>query len=159
MSWWSCFREPTCAFSDRHGALARSVLQEQPIDCLVIGPGAPVLDPKACEPLLIDAGTGLGQPAVVFYRADRSATSYDEFRRRFKDRLTFREAPSRERLLEQTAFFLHRSLDSLGEKARQELESLRESQQVLADRKVLIVDDDMRNIFALATVLDEQGMT
>ena len=57
------------------------------------------------------------------------------------------------------SFFLHRNLDSLSEKARQELESLRESQHVLADRKVLIVDDDMRNIFALATVLDEQGMT
>jgi CheY-like chemotaxis protein len=140
-------------------ALARTILQEQPIDCLVIGPGAPVLDPKACEPLLIDGGTGLGQPAVIFYGADRSETGYEEFRRRFKDRLTLREAPSRERLLEQTVFFLHRGLDSLSEKARQELESLRESQQVLADRKVLIVDDDMRNIFALATVLDEQGMT
>jgi signal transduction histidine kinase/CheY-like chemotaxis protein/HAMP domain-containing protein len=140
-------------------ALARSILLEQPIDCLVIGPGAPVLDPKACEPLLIDGGTGLGQPAVIFYGADRSETGYEEFRRRFKDRLTLREAPSRERLLEQTVFFLHRGLESLSDKARQELESLRESQQVLADRKVLIVDDDMRNIFALATVLDEQGMT
>ena len=55
-------------------ALAKSVLLEQPIDCLVIGPGAPVLDPKACEPLLIDGGTGLGQPAVIFYGADRSET-------------------------------------------------------------------------------------
>ena len=101
----------------------------------------------------------MGQPAVIFYGADRSETGYEEFRRRFKDRLTLREALSRERLLEQTVFFLHRSLESLNDKARQELESLRESQQVLADRKVLIVDDDMRNIFALATVLDEQGMT
>jgi CheY-like chemotaxis protein len=140
-------------------ALATTILREQPINCLVIGPGAPVLDPTAFESLLVDESTGLGQPAVIFFRADRSETGYEEFRRRFKERLTLREAPSRERLLEQTAFFLHRNLDSLSEKARQELESLRESQQVLADRKVLIVDDDMRNIFALATVLDEQGMT
>ena len=111
-----------------------------------------------CEPLLIDEGTGLEQPAIVFYAANRDEHAYDEFRRRFKDRLTLREAPSRERLLEQTTFFLHRNPDSLGENARNELESLRESQPALADRKVLIVDDDMRNIFALATVLDEQGM-
>ena len=145
-------------FAFETAAAAAALLREQPIDCLVIGPGAPALDPEACEPLLIDSGTGLRQPAVVFYAADRAAGCYDEFRRRFKDRLTLREVPSRERLLEQTVFFLHRGVESLSEKARYELESLRESQQVLADRKVLIVDDDMRNIFALATVLDEQGM-
>jgi signal transduction histidine kinase/HAMP domain-containing protein/DNA-binding response OmpR family regulator len=139
-------------------AAASDVLREQPIDCLVIGPDAPTLDPELCEPLLIDEGTGLNQPAIVFYAANRDEHGYDEFRRRFKDRLTLREAPSSERLLEQTTFFLHRNPDSLGEKARHELESLRESQPALADRKVLIVDDDMRNIFALATVLDEQGM-
>jgi len=94
----------------------------------------------------------------VFYSGSRSEHGYEEFRRRFKDRLTLREAPTRERLLEQTTFFLHRNIDSLSEKARLQLESLRDSQQALADRKVLIVDDDMRNIFALATVLDEQGM-
>ena len=139
-------------------AEADSILCEAPVDCLVIGPGAPVLDPKACEPLLDDDGTGLGRPAVVFYGPEAAASSYEQFRHRFKDRLTLREALSRERLLEQTAFFLHRKLDSLSDKARLELESLRESQQALANRKVLIVDDDMRNIFALATVLDEQGM-
>jgi signal transduction histidine kinase/HAMP domain-containing protein/DNA-binding response OmpR family regulator len=139
-------------------AAASNILREHPIDCLVIGPDAPTLDPQLCEPLLIDEGTGLEQPAIVFYGANHAEPGYDEFRRRFKDRLTLREAPSRERLLEQTTFFLHRNLASLSEKARHELESLRESQQALADRKVLIVDDDMRNIFALATVLDEQGM-
>jgi CheY-like chemotaxis protein len=139
-------------------AAASAILREQPIDCLVIGPDAPTLDPQLCEPLLIDEGTGMEQPAIVFYSGSRSEHGYDEFRRRFKHRLTLREAPTRERLLEQTTFFLHRNLESLSEKARLELETLRDSQEALADRKVLIVDDDMRNIFALATVLDEQGM-
>jgi CheY-like chemotaxis protein len=145
-------------FAVDNAAAASDILHDKPIDCLVFGPGAPTLDPKACEPLLNDGGTGLRQPAVVFYSPDRAATCYEEFRQRYKDRLTLREAPSRERLLEQTVFFLHRNIESLSDKARHELESLRESQHVLADRKVLIVDDDMRNIFALATVLDEQGM-
>jgi signal transduction histidine kinase/CheY-like chemotaxis protein/HAMP domain-containing protein len=146
-------------FPISNAAVAGSILREQPVDCLVIGPGAPVLDPKACEPLLYDDGIGLGRPAVVFYGPNAPPGAYEQFRQRFKDRLTLREVASRERLLEQTAFFLHRKLDSLTDKARQELETLRESQQALANRKVLIVDDDMRNIFALATVLDEQGMT
>jgi signal transduction histidine kinase/HAMP domain-containing protein/DNA-binding response OmpR family regulator len=145
-------------FAVATAAAASTILREQPIDCVVIGPDAPSLDPQLCEPLLIDEGTGLEQPAIVFYSGSRREHGYEEFRRRFKDRLTLREAPTRERLLEQTTFFLHRNLDSLSEKGRLELESLRDSQQALADRKVLIVDDDMRNIFALATVLDEQGM-
>ena len=146
-------------FPVANAALACSILQEQPINCLVVGPGAPALDLHACEPLLVDDGTGLGQPGVVFYGEGRSEAGYEEFRRRFKDRITIRESQSRARLLEQTAFFLHRNIEALSEQARHELEVLHESQQALASRKVLIVDDDIRNIFALATVLDEQGMT
>jgi len=146
-------------FPVANAALACSILQEQPINCLVVGPGAPALDLQVCEPLLVDGGTGLGSPGVVFYGAGRSQEGYEEFRRRFKDRIIIRESQSRERLLEQTAFFLHRNLETLSEHARHQLEALHESQKVLAGRIVLIVDDDMRNIFALATVLDEQGMT
>ena len=139
-------------------ALADNIPRDQRVDCFVIGPGSPALDPKVFEPLLLENGIGLGQPAVILYGPDRSETDLDKFRQRLSDQVTLREAASRERLLEQTTFFLHRDLDSLSEKARQELETLRDAQQALAGRKVLIVDDDMRNIFALATVLDEQGM-
>ena len=146
-------------FPIANAALAITILREQPIDCFVIGPGAPTLDMKLFEPLLFDGGSGLGQPAVIFYGPDRAKTHYEKFRQRLKDRITLeREATSRERLLDLTTFFLHRNPDALSEKARQELESQRNSQQSLTGRKVLIVDDDMRNIFALATVLDEQGM-
>ena len=145
-------------FPIANSALAITILREQPVDCLVIGPGAPALDLKLFEPLLFDGGGGFIQPAVIFYGPDRAKTAYEKFRQRLKDRITLREASSRERLLEQTTFFLHRNPESLSENARQELESQRNSQQSLAGRKVLIVDDDMRNIFALATVLDEQGM-
>jgi len=137
--------------------VATSILRDQPMDCFVVGPGSPALDLKVFEPLLFESDTGLGQPAVIFY-GPRSETAYEKFRQHLKNQVTLREATSRERLLEQTTFFLHRDLDSLSDKARQELEALRDSQQALAGRKVLIVDDDMRNIFALATVLDEQGM-
>jgi signal transduction histidine kinase/HAMP domain-containing protein/DNA-binding response OmpR family regulator len=139
-------------------ALVPNILRDQRVDCFVIGPGSPALDLKVFEPLLLENGTGLMQPTVILYGPHRSETDYEKFRQRLKDRVTLREVTSRERLLEQTAFFLHRDLESLSEKARQELEALHDFQQALEGRKVLIVDDDMRNIFALATVLDEQGM-
>jgi signal transduction histidine kinase/CheY-like chemotaxis protein/HAMP domain-containing protein len=140
-------------------AAASHILRQQPIDGLIIGPGAPVLSQEDCELLLGNGGTGLDQPAVIFYGAERSGPEIGELRHRLKDRLSVRDAATRERVLEHTTFLLHRELESLSEKARAELEHLRESQHPLADRKVLIVDDDMRNIFALATVLDEQGMS
>jgi len=55
-------------------------------------------------------------------------------------------------------FFLHRNAASMSPDERQAMEELHCSNRILEGRKALIVDDDMRNIFALATVLDEQGM-
>jgi len=70
-----------------------------------------------------------------------------------------REAHTLERLLDATAFFLHRGTAAMSERERRSVQQLYDSQRVLDGKKALIVDDDMRNIFALATVLDEQGMT
>jgi CheY-like chemotaxis protein len=55
-------------------------------------------------------------------------------------------------------FSLHRSLGDLSASERQAIEDLHRDSRVLEGKKALVVDDDMRNIFALATVLDEQGM-
>src|SRR5205085_7418781 len=68
---------------------------------------------------------------------------------------TVRHVQSPERLLDQAAFFLHRDVAKMTEGKRQVLQELHQSNKALAGRKVLIVDDDIRNIFALSTVLEE----
>ena len=92
------------------------------------------------------------------------------YRRRTTGALGALEAPSdgcsrcarrarAERLLDYVYFFLHRSAAAhVGRTSASALEELHSSSRILEGRKALIVDDDMRNIFALATVLDEQGM-
>jgi CheY-like chemotaxis protein len=55
-------------------------------------------------------------------------------------------------------FFLHRSIFGLSQEERHAVQELHNSSRVLEGKKVLIVDDDMRNIFALSTVLHDQGM-
>ena len=65
---------------------------------------------------------------------------------------------SPERLFDETALFLHRVVADLPEAKRQMLERLHGSNDVLRRRKVLVVDDDARNIFALTTVLENQDM-
>ena len=69
-----------------------------------------------------------------------------------------REGRSVDRVLDQVYFFLHRNAATMSPDERQALEDLHTSNRILERKKALIVDDDMRNIFALATVLDEEGM-
>ena len=72
--------------------------------------------------------------------------------------IVLKDVQSPERLLDETSLFLHRVVAELPEEKRQMLERLHNSNEVLRGRKVLVVDDDARNIFALTTVLENQEM-
>ena len=66
---------------------------------------------------------------------------------------------SPERLLDETALFLHRVVADLPPEKQQMLDRLHRSDEALVGKKVLVVDDDVRNIFALSSVLERRGMT
>jgi CheY-like chemotaxis protein len=65
---------------------------------------------------------------------------------------------SPERLLDETALFLHRVVTDLPSEKQKMLERLTSSDEDLINRTVLLVDDDARNIFALSSVLERRGM-
>ena len=65
---------------------------------------------------------------------------------------------SPERLLDETALFLHRVVSDLPEEKQRMLDRLHRSDEDLFGRTVLVVDDDVRNIFALSSVLERRGM-
>ena len=66
---------------------------------------------------------------------------------------------SPERLLDETALFLHRVVADLPAEKQKMLDRLHRSDDALVGKKVLVVDDDVRNIFALSSVLERRGMT
>jgi CheY-like chemotaxis protein len=82
----------------------------------------------------------------------------DELSARGCDALTLRQVHSRERLVDLVAFFAHRRVTRLPEAQLAVLEALHQSDSPLDGRKVLIVDDDIRNIYALRSVLEEHNM-
>ena len=72
--------------------------------------------------------------------------------------IVLKDVQSTERLFDETALFLHRVISELPQAKRDMIERLHGSNDVLRHRRVLVVDDDIRNIFALTTVLENHEM-
>jgi signal transduction histidine kinase/CheY-like chemotaxis protein len=122
-------------------------------DCLLIDAAVTGLGPQD----VVDAveRRGLAQlPVVVYNGAQGDATPWSPRQGGF----AVREARSMNALLDAAAFFLHRNPAAMSELEREAVEAMHGGHRTLEGKKALIVDDDMRNIFALATVLDEEGM-
>ena len=96
-------------------------------------------------------------PVVVFTGKELSKAEEIQLRSAAKS-IVLKDVQSPERLFDETALFLHRVVAELPEPKRKMLDQLHNSNEVLKRRKVLIVDDDARNIFALTTLLENQEM-
>ncbi len=130
-------------------------LEDDNFDCVVLEDGFPGVDPHECRSLLA-AQADLGPLPLVVYRGGGKDAGKVPWHS--DDTVTVREAHSVPRLFDNTLLALHASLARLLEARRALINSVHESTQPLSGKRVLIVDDDMRNIFALATVLEEHGM-
>jgi len=96
-------------------------------------------------------------PVVVYTGRELSADEEDQLRKLAKS-IVLKGVRSPERLLDETALFLHRVIADLPANKQRMLEELHQRPEALAGRKVLVVDDDVRNIFALSSVLERHGM-
>ncbi|HEV2777166.1 MAG TPA: response regulator, partial [Solirubrobacteraceae bacterium] len=95
----------------------------------------------------------------VIVHTGKELTRREETRlRRYADSIIVKDAASPERLLDETALFLHRPEAGLPADSRRVLEQLHAHDDVLAGKRVLIVDDDVRNVFALTSALEARGM-
>jgi CheY-like chemotaxis protein len=102
--------------------------------------------------------SGLDIPIVVFTGQELSEDDQNRLRTAAKS-VVIKNVQSPERLFDETALFLHRVIENLPKAKQEMLRRLHESNEILQGRKVLIVDDDAGNIFALSTVLENQDMT
>jgi CheY-like chemotaxis protein len=141
------------------GDEALRILADGNVDCLVVDESIADLDPQDVVEVLETRPVTQLLP-IVFSGAAGSKGGEEKLARwrHGEGALALREAHSTERLLDYVYFFLHRSTGSLSQDERRKLEDLHGASDSLKAKRALLVDDDMRNIFALATVLDEQGM-
>jgi CheY-like chemotaxis protein len=139
------------------GAAAMEALESARFDCMVLDLTLP--DISGFDLLdRIGANERLRDLPVVIYTAKELSRKEVTKLKRYAKTIVMKDARSPERLLDETALFLHRSQASLPEQQRRILEEIHAADGGLAGRKVLIVDDDLRNIFALSTLLERQQM-
>jgi CheY-like chemotaxis protein len=96
-------------------------------------------------------------PIIVYTGKDLTRAQETELKR-LTESIIVKDVKSPERLLDETALFLHRVEDELPEAKRRLLQQLHHKDPVLAGGRVLVVDDDLRNIFAITSALERQDM-
>jgi CheY-like chemotaxis protein len=139
------------------GSDAMTALLATPFECCVVDlrlpdmTGFELLDLIHSEPSVRDV------PVVVFTGKDLTPEEESRLKVVAKSVL-IKDVRSPERLFDETALFLHRVVTDLPVPKQEMLARLHRSNEALQQRRVLVVDDDVRNIFALSTLLENHGM-
>jgi len=140
------------------GEEALSLVNEQQFDCVVLDLRLPDMSGFDILEQLRENRNLSELPVVVF--TGKELTAEEDARLHTLARsVVVKDVESPERLLDETALFLHRVVSDLPPEKQKMLDRLHRSDEALVGKKVLVVDDDVRNIFALSSVLERRGMT
>ncbi|MDB4950012.1 MAG: ATP-binding region ATPase domain protein [Gemmatimonadetes bacterium] len=136
---------------------ALAQLRSQHYDCMVLDLGLGGMDGfKLLE--TVKRNPELQDVPIIIYTGKDLSPQEETQLRRYAETIIIKDVKSPERLLDETALFLHRVESRLPDEKRRMLEQLHSTDAVFQGKKILIVDDDVRNIFSLTSVLEEQGM-
>jgi CheY-like chemotaxis protein/signal transduction histidine kinase/HAMP domain-containing protein len=140
------------------GSEALDVVRKQTFDCMVLDLRLPDMSGFEVLEKLSTQGASADLPVVVFTGRELSLEE-DTRLHELARSVVVKDVESPERLLDETSLFLHRVIAELPAEKQKMLDRLHHSDDALVGKKVLVVDDDVRNIFALSSVLERRGMT
>jgi signal transduction histidine kinase/DNA-binding response OmpR family regulator/HAMP domain-containing protein len=139
---------------------AVEMLAGHPVDCVVLDSALPAPAQGG-----LDGDTDLlaslaSRPVVIYSHGNRSEATGAEHDRwsRFVRHAVVREAHTPARVLDHASFFMHRAPTRMPDVHRDALRQLYDADDSLKGRRAMVVDDDMRNIFALTSLLEDRGM-
>jgi len=101
---------------------------------------------------------GVSFPPVIVYTGRALSRDEEQRLRRFSKSIIVKDARSPERLLDEVTLFLHQVESELSAEHRQMLQAARSRESALEGRTVLVVEDDVRNVFALSSILEPTGI-
>ncbi len=127
------------------------------IDCIVLDIGLP--DMSGFELIKkLESTNGPVLPPVIVYTGKDLTKEESDSLQEHAETVIIKGVKSDERLLDETALFLHRTVRDLPDNKKQMITSMYDKETIFIGKKVLVVDDDMRNVFALSKVLKEKGL-
>ncbi|MBA3330243.1 MAG: response regulator, partial [Actinobacteria bacterium] len=136
---------------------ALAELEETRFDCMVLDLKLPKMTGYALLETVKQDERFRDLPTIVY--TGKELTRREETKlKRYAETIIVKDVNSPERLLDETALFLHRVEAKLPAEKRRVLEQLHRGDAVFHGKKILIVDDDVRNVFALTSVLEQEGM-
>jgi CheY-like chemotaxis protein len=140
----------------RTGKGAIKELKSKKYDCIILDLGLP--DMTGFELLEKLEEDGMEIPPVIVYTGKDLSQAEEMQLRKYAESIIIKGVKSEERLLDETSLFLHRMVEKFPEQKKKMILDLHDSETVFKDKKVLVVDDDMRNVFALSKVLSDKGL-
>ena len=125
-------------------------------DCMVLDLALPDATGFSLLETLSEEGEGPLPPVIVYTGRDLSADEEQRLRR-YSSSIIIKGAKSPERLLDEVSLFLHQVVSDLPAEQRQMIEKARHRDAALEGRRILIVEDDVRNVYSLTSVLEPRG--
>lgn len=139
-----------------YGKEALDALRAERFDCLVMDLSLP--DMSGFELLeQLKNGEDFQAPPVIVYTGRDLSRQEEEKLRRHSQSLIIKGASSPDRLLNEVTLFLHKVESHLPPERQKQLEHLRSREKIFEGKTILIVDDDIRNVFALTAALEQKG--
>lgn len=139
------------------GEEAFDMLQEGSFDCIIVDLGLPAM--TGFELLeKIKSDNDINQVPIIVYTARDLKKEESSLLSKLANTVVLKTADSHERLLDETILFLHRVESKLPKEKQRMIRNLHKSDEVLQNKRVLLVDDDMRNIYSLTNALESEGL-
>ena len=135
------------------GANALKLITDQYYDCIVVDLGLPDMDGTEFLKKL-----PLEHPPIVIYTAQDLSNNKLVELSNYTESIVIKGVRSPERLLDEVSLFLHQIDESYNDKQQSMLRNLHDKRAILEGKTVLIVDDDMRNLYAMTELLQSQGL-
>jgi CheY-like chemotaxis protein/CHASE3 domain sensor protein len=145
-------------YSALTGKEAFKMLEEDNFDCVILDLGLPDISGfELLEKLKVKERINK-IPVIVYTGKDLSKEDNAKLNK-LADTVVLKTANSHERLLDETTLFLHRMETRLPQEKQNLIRKLHNYDEVLKDKKILLVDDDMRNIYSITNALEEEGLS